>query len=152
MSKITEKRLLNYLGLRVENERREEVLTRLVSRAAFAPAVASDGSQHSGVNKDKLENAVLRYADEADEIRALIIGNNREMREIREAINSLADPMERELLRLRYIDAVGADTGFSRMTWPEIAEKIYGGREERHMAAVYRLRVRALQNIKQIGG
>lgn len=150
MSKITEQRLLNYLPMRMENERRGEALMRLRSQAAFAPSVASDGSQHNGVNKDKLENAVLRYADEADEITTIISRNNSEMRKIRDSISSLADPMERELLRLRYIDGAGDENGFRRMTWPEIAEKIYGGRDERHMMAIHRLRIRALQNIKQV--
>ena len=143
MSEMTKERLFKYLSLRMENESRMEKLTRLRNNAELPAAKEGDGSKHTGSNKGKLENAVIRYAQEKDTYMPIIESNREEMRIIRESINALDNPMEREVLRLRYIDG----KGYRHMPWSDIATRIYGDDDESNLLAIYRLHGRALQNI-----
>ncbi|NLH01934.1 MAG: hypothetical protein GX488_08590 [Clostridiales bacterium] len=144
MGEMTKERLMKYLFLRAENESRMEPLARLKNNAELPAAKEGDGSQHSGANKGKLENAVIRYTDEKDASMPIIESNLAEMEIIRNAINALADPMEREVLRLRYIDGEGC----RHTPWAEISMRLYGDDEESHLIATYRVHARALKNIE----
>ncbi len=143
MSEMTKERLMKYLFLRMENESRLETLARLKLAAELPAAKEGDGSQHSGVNKGKLENAVIRYADEKEASLPFIEANRAEMEQIRAAVNGLSDPMEREVLRLRYMDGESC----KYMPWVDIAERLYGNNDESHVKATYRVHGRALQNL-----
>ena len=54
--------------------------------------------------------------------------------------------MEREVLRLRYIDGIG----YRHMPWKDVARRLYGDDDESQMQAVYRVHGRALQHIRAI--
>ncbi|MEG1492573.1 MAG: hypothetical protein RR394_10015 [Oscillospiraceae bacterium] len=144
MSNMTKERLMRYLYLREENEHSRERLARLRCNAEMPPAVESDGSQRSGANKGKLENAVICYIELDAELTPRIEINDAEMREIRAAISSLNDPLEREVLRARYIDSDSC----RHMMWADVAYAIYGDNDERFVQAAFKLHARALQNIE----
>ena len=112
------------------------------SEEQFPAMRAGDGSQHTGVG-DRLTGAVLRRMDYEERIRPLIEANLREMEKIEEAISQIQDPMEREVLRLRYIDGAC----WKPMPWSEVALQIYGDNDERCLMATYRLHSRALASI-----
>lgn len=143
---ITKKRLMNYIHLRRENRNRLERLERLKNEELIPASRMGDGSQHTGGNSDRMANAVIRRMEYEEEIRPILEANRAEMRRIDAAINSLENPLEREVLRLRY-----TDSDYSRlMPWRDVAIAIYGDDDEGQMQAVYRLHGRALQNIRGI--
>lgn len=143
MSEMTKERLLRYLYIRHETEARSETLTRLKNAAELPATKESDGSQKTGVNRGKMETAVIRYMEEEAAAAPIIEANRREMLEIREAIKGLDDPLEREVLRLRYI---ASDTT-QRNPWRDIAVAIYGDDDEKDLMAVYRIHARALHSL-----
>lgn len=143
---ITKKRLTQYIHLRRENRNRLERLEQLKNEETIPALRISDGSRGSGGNSDRMANAVIRRMEYEDEIRPILEANKAEMRRIDAAINALENPLEREVLRLRY-----TDSDYSRlMPWRDVAIAIYGDDDEGQMQAVYRLHGRALQNIRGI--
>ena len=66
-----------------------------------------------------------------------------EMETIEQAIYAVADPMEREVLRLRYMEG----NYIRHLPWRDVALKLFGDDDKRHMVATYRLHMRALNNI-----
>lgn len=66
-----------------------------------------------------------------------------EMAAILSAVNALEDPMEREVLYLRYIDS----EYYQPRRWPEVAERMYGDNDEARMQAVFRLHRTAIKKI-----
>lgn len=69
--------------------------------------------------------------------------NRRKMEEIERVVESAADPVERSILRAKYIDVDDCELP----TWPTVAIIIYGRDDESKMQAVFRLHGRALQSI-----
>ena len=63
-----------------------------------------------------------------------------EVERIEQALENIADPAHRVLLMRRYA------VGLMRPTWPQIAQKTYGGDDEAKLKATYRLHGRALQS------
>ncbi len=139
---MTKERLMRYRSLRMENENQLERLARMKSGEQFPAMREGDGSQHAGAG-DRLTGAVLRRMEYEERIRPLIEANLREMEKIEEAISQIQDPMEREVLRLRYIDGAC----WKPMPWGEVALRIYGDNDERCLMAIYRLYSRALASI-----
>lgn len=124
-------RLGRYLALRVENENRLERLARLKNNAELPAMRAGDGSQHTGSGGDRMARAVEAYLEYEDQIKPQIEENQREMAAICAMVEALQDPMEREVLRLRYIDGEHC----RMLSWREVAWSIYGEADD---AAVYR--------------
>lgn len=143
---MTKERLMRYRSLRMENENQLERLARMKSGEQFPAMREGDGSQHAGAG-DRLTGAVLRRMEYEERIRPLIEANLQEMHEIEDAINQIGDPMEREVLRLRYIDG----EYWRQLPWGEVALQIYGDNDERCLVATYRLHSRALNSIKKAG-
>ena len=70
-----------------------------------------------------------------------------EMEAIEAEISALRDPLERTVLRLRYIDGE-----YCRyMKWKDVATNVYGDNEEKYLTAVHRIHERALQNLRAAG-
>lgn len=101
---MTKERLLRYRSLRMENENQLERLARMKSGELFPAIREGEGAQHTGTAGDRLTDAVIRRMEYEERIRPLIEANLREMGEIEAAIGRIQDPMEREVLRLRYLD------------------------------------------------
>lgn len=70
--------------------------------------------------------------------------NRRFLRAVDRAIARVEDPLEREVLRLRYTDfRLGR-----RMTWPEVTAQLYPGRRP-DRKTMYRLHNAALRHFEQ---
>lgn len=141
---MTKQRLSSYVSLRMEVENQLERLERLRSAEKY-PSISNDdsGGSKGGVSGDRLERAILRRM--AFEERALpkIERAKEEMALIEDAIDDVPDPLEREVLRLRYIDGECS----RHMPWKDVAENLFGDNDDKHMLAVYRLHNKALNSI-----
>lgn len=137
------KRLASYVSLRTEAENMEDRLARLKSEAEMPPMKMGDGSKHTGGSGDRLERAVLRLMEYKEKNLPKIQANRRKMQAIEDAIDALSDPLERSVLRMRFLESDD-----SRLVkWAIVAAGIFGGDDEKHMRAVFRLRDSALENI-----
>lgn len=136
-------RLLSYLSLRMENENRLERLARLKNEAEIPAIKAGSGSQHIPGGTGRMERAIIRAMEYEEQIMPLIEENRHEMEAIEAAISALPDPMEREILRLRYIDADGCRP----MPWKDVSLRLFGDDEDRHLLTAYRLHSGALASI-----
>ena len=67
--------------------------------------------------------------------------NRRFLQAVDKAIAQVADPLEREVLRLRYTDF----RYDRRMTWPEVTAQLYPGRQP-DRKTMYRLHAAALRH------
>ena len=93
-----------------------------------------------------MERAILQYMEYEERIMPQIEVIQTEMEEIEAAIDSVPDPLEREILRLRYIDGEHC----RMMPWKDVALRMFGDNDERHILAAYRLHGRALVSISGI--
>lgn len=145
---ITRDHLEKYKGwqMRVASDR--ERIARAKSEELFPSAKEGDGSQHQAGASDRMANAVIRRMDIEERVKPRIIENLERMKAVEDAVALLSDPLEEEVLTLRYM--FGEDSRW--MKWSEIAIRIYGGDEEKHLQAAYRLHGRALQNLKKVSG
>ena len=135
------KRMLSrYLPLRLENENRREKLARLRSRAELPPHTDSDGTHIGGPNAHRMENAVEVMLGYAEETKLILGANLAEMQRIEKTVQEVRDPIEREVLRLRYLDSESVRP----MRWREIARRIYGSDEEKDLRSIYRIHGEAL--------
>ena len=143
MEPITKDRLSKYISIKKENENRLERLARLKSSAELPPMREADGSQHSGSSGDRMARAVEAYMEYQEQIGPILEANCREMAAIEQAVAALADPLEREVLRLRYMDGEHCRL----LSWREVAERMYGTCERRHVDSALRLHIKALIEI-----
>ena len=136
-----------YLALRIENENRLEKLTRMRNAAKLPAARLSDGSQHTGSSGERMARAVEAYLEYERQVRPIIAANRHEMDAVRAAVEALDDPMEREVLRLRYLDGETCRL----KGWREVAHQLYGDDDEHMIHACLRLHAKALQSLKRNG-
>ena len=143
--------LSRYLPLRLENENRREKLARLRSKAELPPHAESEGSHNGSPNTHRMENSIEVMIGYAEETKLILGANLAEMRRIERTVQKVRDPIEREVLRLRYLDSESVRP----MRWREIARRIYGSDEEKDLKAVQRIHGEALvaiclsQNVQQ---
>lgn len=138
-------RLSAYVSLKMEIENQLERLARLKNDEKIPAMRESDGSKHTGGNGDRLEKAIIRRMEYEARVLPQIEAAQKEMQEIEDAISAVSDPMEREVLRLRYIDGEYCH----RLTWREVAMRLFGDDDDNHLLAVYRLHAKALRRIKK---
>ena len=143
MEPITKERLARYISLKKENENRLERLARMRSNAELPPQAGPDGSKGTSCNADRLALAVEAYLEYQARMQPLLEANRREMTAIEEAVAALPDPLEREVLRLRYLDGEHC----RRHGWREVAVKLYGNDEKQFVDAALRLHRTALMRI-----
>lgn len=137
-------RLSAYVSLKMELENQLERLARLKNDEKIPAMRESDGSKHIGGNGDRLEKAIIRRMEYETRVLPQIEAAQKEMREIEDAISAVPDPMEREVLRLRYIDGEHCRL----MPWREVALRLFGDNDDSHLLAVYRLHAKALRRLK----
>lgn len=99
----------------------EQRLLALGAAAVNISPKPGDGSQRTGPH-DPLA-AVDRRLDFSGAHRAEYEANAAVMRRVDTAISALEDPLEREVLRLRYTDFRHGQ----QMTWPQVRQALYGG-------------------------
>ena len=137
------KRLASYVSLRTEVERLEARLYQLRSEAEMPAMKMGDGSKHTGGSGDRMARATVRLVEYEEEHGPEIKAAREKMNAIKAAIKALSDPLERSVLRMRYIDSDN-----SRLVkWNEVAAGIFGSDEEKNMRAVFRLHESAVNNI-----
>ena len=141
--KMTKERLASYISLRLEVDNQLERLARMRNDEKIPAMRESDGSQHSPGSGDRMERAIIRRMEYEDRVMPQIEAALAEMETIEQAIYAVADPMEREVLRLRYMEG----NYIRHMPWRDVALKLFGDDDKRHMVATYRLHTRALNNI-----
>ena len=139
-----QKGLRRYAALRLENENRLEQLARLRAEAELPAQREADGSAHTGSSGERMARAIERYMEYEQQIRPIIEANQREMDAVRAAVEMLTDPMEREVLRLRYLDT----NGCRLMRWRDISLILYGNDDEGFIRACMRLHKRAIDDIQ----
>lgn len=98
-----------------------------------------DGSQRTGPHDPLC--AVDRRMDFGAAHRAEYLANAAVMQAVDEAICAMDDPLEREVLRLRYTDLRYGQ----QMTWPQVRQALYGGCKVSERT-VYALHDRALRH------
>ena len=148
---MTKERLSSYSSLRFEIENQLERLARLKNAEQIPAIQQGDGSKSTGAAGSRMERAVLKRMEYEERILPQIEAARAEMRAIEAAVDAVSDPMEREVLRLRYLDS-----RYSRpMPWKEVALKLFGddddNDDDKHQLATFRLHGRALQCLKNRG-
>ena len=139
---ITKEHLRNYKSWRIRVEMDEEELARAESASYFKPMRESDGSQHQPGGSDGM-GAAIRKMELENRLRPIIEEHKRKMQRIEDAIDSLCNPMEQNVLRARYI--VGDP--YEVTTWADVAMKIYRRDDENAVQNATRLHGRALKSI-----
>lgn len=119
---VTKSQLLRYLALRAENENRLERLAWMRSAAELPPMAEGDGSMHTNSSGDRMARAVENCMEYEEQIRPLIASNTAEMQRIEQAVDALDDPLEREVIRLRYMDS----SNCRQKLWHDVAVQLYG--------------------------
>lgn len=137
-------RLISYIYLKKEVDHQLERLQRMRSQEILPAQKESDGSKHTAGASDRMANAVIRRMAYEERVLPEIKAAQAEMDAIEDEISALRDPLERTVLRLRYIDGEYC----RHMKWNDVAIKVYGDDDEKHLQAVYRIHGRALQNIR----
>lgn len=133
----TKARLEQYAGLRLELHNRLQQLARLQQ-----------------ADRDRPLPTGSRAEEYARRIAGTVQGNRRELAEIEAAVATLHDPLEREVLRLRYLEpSRDPQTGRKsarHTTWNEISRTMYGSSDKGTCRATIRIHDRALQHLTAI--
>lgn len=136
-------RLSQYSAIRVELDNLLDRLERLKSEESMPAMRPSDGSKSTGGTGDRQERSIIRRMEYEERHSAEIHAKRNELREIECLINSISDPMERMVLRIRYTDSETAKP----MPWRAVAMAIYKDDSDAKMLAIYRLHSRALKSL-----
>lgn len=136
-------KLKNYERYWRANQSIKQRIMAMKSAETSITPQAGDGSQHIGAH-DPMKAVDMRVdwcASHSDDYAK----NLAVMREVDKAINSLKDPLEREVLRLRYTDFRYG----TQMTWTQVKKALYGiiSVGER---TIYRLHDDAIYHLKNI--
>ena len=136
-SSEAKKRLEQCLGLRLELQNRLQQLPRLQQTDRDSPLLAGS-----------------RAEEYARQIAGTVQRNRRQLAEIEAAVATLHDPLEREVLRLRYLepsrDPQTGQKSAKLTSWKEIAYSMRGRSDEGACKAVRRIHGRALQHLTAI--
>ena len=144
--KLIKERLKNYIHLRFEVGKLDERLVRLQSEEQFPTRGEDNGGGGGQPRRDRMESAIIRRIAYQEKTAGRIATINAELDAIDDAIDGLADPLEREVLRLRYTDGEN-----NRLTeWKDVAIDIYGDDDEKHLLATHRLHGRALVSMAKL--
>lgn len=148
------KYLKKYAGLKMSVENQLERIARAKNNTEIPAMRTSDGSQHQPGGSDRLGNSVIKWMDTKERLLPMIEANVAQMRLIEAQIDSLEDPFESEVLRLRYLDGRFEEDGEERrcqqVPWKYVALTLYGGDDESHKQAVFRLHGKALQSFGEV--
>lgn len=142
---LTRERLRNYIPLQLEVYDQLERIARMKSAEQIPPMKESTGGGYTPGTGDNLERAILNRLAYQDKIVPEVNAILDKLDATRAAIGSLPDPMDRMILRLRYIDMEDC----KQLGWKEIAIRIYGDDEERHVRAAQRLHDKAVAEIPE---
>lgn len=137
-------KLKNYERYWRANQSIEQRIMAMKAAETSITPQAGDGSQHIGAH-DPMKAVDMRV-DWCDSHNAEYEKNLAEMREVDKAIESLEDPLEREILRLRYTDFRYG----KRMSWKQVKEALYGKMSVGKMT-IYRLHDDGVKHFSELG-
>lgn len=143
MCQITRQQLHNYAKIKRQVENQLERLVRMKNEELIPALKMGDESKRNPGASDRMANAVIRRITYEENIAASMEANLAEMDAVRAAIGSLPDPMEQEVLNMRYIDC----EGYRHTPWRDVAIKIYGDDDENQIRSVQRLHKSAVDNL-----
>lgn len=137
--------LKRYLKLQCKIDQRKEQLARL-ENAQYLPAMPdSDGSKHTPGRSDRMANATVRYMEYREKLMPKIMAYKAAMQAIEDAIDAIDDPLEQEVLTLRYLDG---EDGYKLMRWRLVALALYHSDDEADITRVHRLHGAALLSLQ----
>ena len=139
-------RLKRYPGLKMELEKMEARLEVLKSEETIPPLRPGDGSMRTAGTGDRQERAVIRRMEYEERTAPTIASNKKEIRAIDKAVSALSDPLEREVITIRYIEV----DGYKPLLWRDVAVVMYGEDTDAKLLAVHRLHSKALQSLRKI--
>ena len=157
-TKPIQKYLRRYAGLKMKVQNQTERIMRAKNNTLIPAIRPSDGSQHqTGGGVDRLGSVVTKWLDLEERLLPSIQASIDEMRAMEDAVDSLEDSFESEVLRLRYlscyfVDEYGEEHRCQLVPWKYVSLKLYGDDDEKHLQATYRLHGRALQSIGKVIG
>lgn len=143
MCQITRERIRNYSRIKQQVENQMERLARMKNEELIPALKMGDESKRNPGASDRMANAVIRRMAYENEIAASMEKNLTEMEAVRAAIATLTDPMEQEVINMRYIDC----EGYRHTLWSEVALNIYGDDDDKYIRAVQRLHASAMDNL-----
>lgn len=136
--------LKRYLNLQRQVDNREETLARY-ENAQYLPAMPdSDGSKHTPGRSDRMANATVRYMEQKKKLMPKILDCKAKMQAIEDAIYAIEDPLEQEVLILRYLEG---EDGYKHMRWKIVAMAMYSSDDEADITRVHRLHGAALLSL-----
>ena len=139
-------RLKRYPGLRMETDNLLARLEVLKSEETIPPLRAGDGSKRTAGTGDRQERAILRRMEYEERYAPTIAANRQEIKAIDEAVAALSDPLERDVIKIHYIEV----DGYKPLPWRDVAFAMYGDDTEAKLLAVHRLHSKALQSLRKI--
>lgn len=127
-------RLKTYIPLKLELENEAERRKRLQAQETYHPA--------------KMSNLINGRVDYEDKPPAKVVAMREELAEIERWIDSVDDPLEREVLRLRYIDGDEYDRTKLKK-WDDVARNLYGNDGPGPKRAAQRLHDGAVLHLRE---
>ena len=150
---ITQKHLKKYLGWKMRVVRCKELIARAKSEECFPAMRENVGSQHQPGSGDQMERSVIRRMEIEEKLLPIIEENERNMAQIEQAINSLDDPYEQEVLTCRYLDGEWVEdeqrSSYDLMPWAAVAMCIHKNDDEKYVKSVTRAHGQALKSISE---
>ena len=146
---MTKERLSRFFSLKIQTENHLEHITRLKSKAQFPEMRENNGSSRTPGAGDPMGNTIVKRITYEEEISEQLEANLVEMETIQKAVLSLEDRNEQECLRCRYIDVIEDEEGNrKRLTWRDVALRVYRKDDENAIRATTRLHKRTLESKK----
>ena len=139
-------RLKRYPGLRMGLELLKARLEVLKSEETLPPMRQGDGSMRTAGTGDRQERAIIRRMEFEDRNGHTIKANTQEIKAIDRAVAALCDPLERDVIKIHYIEV----DAYKPLPWREVAIAMYGSDTEADLLRVHRLHSRALQSLREI--
>ena len=138
--------LESYAALKQEALNNEDRILQAFNESLIPAMAQGDGSQRTPGRGDRQEKASIRYIETKDRLQPIIDANRAKMRQIEDTIRGIADPMQREVLRLRYLDV----DGWKPVKWRFVALTMYHNDEEKDILRVKRLHKEAVAALDAI--
>lgn len=138
--------LESYAALKQEALNNEDRILQAFNETLIPAMAQGDGSQRTPGRGDRQEKASIRYIETKDRLQPIIDANKAKMRQIEDTISGLADPMQREVLRLRYLDV----DGWKPVKWRFVAMTMYHDDDSKDVLRVQRLCREALASLDAV--
>lgn len=138
--------LMEYAALKMEARNNEDRILQAFNESLIPAMAQGDGSQRTPGRGDRQEKASIRYIETKDRLQPMIDENRARMRQIEDDIAGLADPMQREVLRLRYIDV----DNWNPVPWRLVALTMYHNDDDKDVRRVLRLHREALDSLNTV--